>query len=283
MGDRSCGDEISGTLLSLRLRRRLLRHPPQRTELGLLETIAYPANTSASVGQDRYVGYRYDQGILAEVNGYGTMSYQANGTLAAVIHHNGVTESWDPDPNGMARPGRNHAGIDGVAPLWDSGPYAYDPAGNITTIGLRRYRYDQVGRLASESNPFPEGFYTYDVFGNRVASTVAKLNGDAFGRVTATVDVDSRTNRLRWTALYDGAGNLTQWAVDDLFTYDPVNVVVTHDAAGRGVHYLYTADDERVAQVERLTGADQQFHNKTTWTLRGLENQLLRVFTLPQS
>jgi RHS repeat-associated protein len=245
-------------------------------ELGLVGTVAYP--TTVAAGQDRFVGYTYDQGILTGVNGYGTVTYQPSGLVAAVAHGNGVSETWDPDPQGMARPARIRA-TNGGQTLWDSGSYAYDGAGNITTIGGRRFRYDQVGRLTYESNPYPEAFYSYDAFGNRTGSTIAHLNGDVFGRVTSTVDVDPHTNRLQGTALYDDAGNLTQWAVDDLFTYDALSMVTTHNAAGRVVHMLYTADDERIAQVERLPGTDGQLHNKTTWTLRAPENQLLRVFT----
>jgi RHS repeat-associated protein len=245
-------------------------------ELGLLDTVAYPETSFA--GQPRYVGYGYDQGILSAVNGYGTVTYQPSGVVAAVAHANGVSEVWDPDASGMARPARIRATSAGQT-LWDSGSYAYDGIGNIATIGPRRFRYDKVGRLSFESNPYPEAFYSYDAFGNRTGSTIAHVHGDVFGRVTTIVPLDAQTNRLQGTALYDSAGNMTQWAVDDTFTYDATSIVTTHNAAGRTVHYLYTADDERIAEVERLTGADQQLHNKTTWTLRATENQLLRVFT----
>jgi RHS repeat-associated protein len=245
-------------------------------EQGLLDTIDYPS-TSAT-GPLRYVGYTYDQGMLTGVNGYGTLAYQPTGLTATIAHANGVTETWDADPRGMQRPARIRAQV-GAQTLWDSGTYAYDGAGNITTIGGGAYRYDKVGRLTYEANPFPEGLYTYDAFGNRTGSTIAHVNGDVFGRVTTTIPVDSSTNRLQGTALYDTAGNLTQWAVDDTFTYDPASMVTTHNAAGRTVHYLYTADDERIAAIERLLGTDQALHNKTTWTLRSPEDQVLRVFT----
>ncbi len=47
---------------------------------------------------------------------------------------------------------------------------------------------------------------------------------------------------------------------------------------GRNERYLYTADDERIAIVKRIATANGT-KNKTEWTLRGTNNQLLRTFT----
>jgi hypothetical protein len=46
---------------------------------------------------------------------------------------------------------------------------------------------------------------------------------------------------------------------------------------GRQFRYLYTADDERIAVIERKRGTDQVYRNRTSWTLRGLDARLLRV------
>lgn len=57
-----------------------------------------------------------------------------------------------------------------AAPLWDSGVYAYDMAGNIKAIGADNYYYDELSRLtrsvmlASDTNHDLK--YSYDGFGN---------------------------------------------------------------------------------------------------------------------
>jgi len=58
------------------------------------------------------------------------------------------------------------------------------------------------------------------------------------------------------------------------FTYDALGVTTGVNSIGRSFRFLYTADDERLAAVELLPAG-----NRTTWTLRGLDNQLLRTWS----
>ncbi len=64
------------------------------------------------------------------------------------------------------------------------------------------------------------------------------------------------------------------------FTYDALSMttgatVTLSDGGTRTFANLYTADDERIALVEKLTGGA----TTTSWTLRGLDNHLLRTWT----
>src|SRR5712691_12929836 len=46
---------------------------------------------------------------------------------------------------------------------------------------------------------------------------------------------------------------------------------------GRDFRFLYDANNERIAAVERVTGTDGITRNKTTYTVRGITDQLLSV------
>src|SRR5438552_16610864 len=65
-----------------------------------------------------------------------------------------------------------HSEVTPGPPTWSSGPYAYDGAGNITSIGTagypgyESYMYDPLSRLTSASLPGHTESYTYDGFGN---------------------------------------------------------------------------------------------------------------------
>src|SRR5258708_7937291 len=119
------------------------------------------------------------------------ISYQPNGLIDTVVHGNGVSETWIPDPNGMTRPcaiftygsgvslasstggfypacGHSLAGGTGDAVKFGSGAYAYDGTGNITAIGSKTYTYDGVNRFTSSNNGES---VVYDVYGNITSHT----------------------------------------------------------------------------------------------------------------
>ncbi|HEV7485035.1 MAG TPA: RHS repeat-associated core domain-containing protein [Thermoanaerobaculia bacterium] len=80
---------------------------------------------------------------------------------------------------------------------------------------------------------------------------------------------------------YDAAGDVT---VDDqgrIITYDALSMTtgislpLPGETTTRNFLDIYTADDERIALVERLASGD----TKARWTLRGLDNRALRTWT----
>jgi hypothetical protein len=78
---------------------------------------------------------------------------------------------------------------------------------------------------------------------------------------------------------YDAAGNVTSDGQRQ-FTWDALGMLHATSFGGpqgRQFRYLYTADDERIAVIERKRGTDQVYRNRTSWTLRGLDARLLRV------
>ncbi|HXA20251.1 MAG TPA: RHS repeat-associated core domain-containing protein [Thermoanaerobaculia bacterium] len=119
---------------------------------------------------------------------------------------------------------------------WDSGPYAYDGAGNIVSIGTDNYLYDGVQRLHQSSTQGTPETYTYDGFGNMQTRTN-----------TIIPRVQASTNR------YDGYGyNEVGAATSDgsyVFSYDalgqPLSKIYNNDNS-KLEYYIYTPGDERI-------------------------------------
>jgi RHS repeat-associated protein len=153
---------------------------------------------------------------------------------------------------------------------WTAGPYLYDAAGNIKNIGAETYDYDPLSRLRHATLRGPDmtslqtQTFDYDEYGN--LKSTAKLGE------TVLLSPDVATNRLQGLG-YDAAGNLTQSGIQH-YSYDALGMLnkieLTGTAQPRMV-YAYTADDERLFAFDLST-------NTTHWTLRGLDNKVLRDF-----
>ncbi len=208
---------------------------------------------------------------------------QANGLIDTVTHGSGasaVEEHWVPDPNGMARPMM----IEMIAPAttrWQE--YAFDGAGNIVRIGNTSYTYDPLNRLTNWTEWFGTNVYgsttrITDGFGNHLY-TIQKgcgSSGRCFDTGFVPLAVDAGSNHYAHET-YDDAGNVVSDGTHT-FAYDGAGRMVSLIGNGRNERYLYTADDERIAIVKRIATANGT-KNKTEWTLRGTNNQLLRTFT----
>lgn len=159
---------------------------------------------------------------------------------------------------------------------WCSGQYQYDAMGNIRTIGNDAYVYDTVGRLVSgtadyqRSGIYSRQDYSYDGFGNlRSVSRTAGSVG-CLGACEMAYTASSVTNRINSNgAAYDVPGNLTN--IDSVtYEYDGVGSL-THESTGQeDRQFVYTADDERIATRNGVSW---------TWTVRGLDQKILREFT----
>ena len=242
--------------------------------------------------------------ILGSVAYASSIGYHPNGTLAQIVHGNGVTLSVGADPNAMPRPAS--FATTGATSNWLTGGYSYDGAGNIRSIGQSRFTYDLVSRLktadvlvegATGSLVFADGFesggtscwgatepplgsppascqsggsmvaqsYSYDAFGN-----LEQIAGNP-GRMT---DTDSTTNRLIG-ASFDAAGNMLAWS-GNTYEYDAFGMVTRRCPSGCVAgqpdwRYIYTADDERFWSLG-VGGL------ASTWSLRDLDGKVLREY-----
>ncbi|HSS18884.1 MAG TPA: RHS repeat-associated core domain-containing protein [Pyrinomonadaceae bacterium] len=189
------------------------------------------------------------------------ISYYTGGMTSSILHGNGVTDTFAPDPNYLPRYASITFRNGGNAQLWASGNYSYDGAGNITKQGSDWFAYDKVGRVVEGTSLDAGGKkrrYSYDAFGN-VTDYQTYANVTAGGGNPALVDnfvtnSQSTTNRLNLS--YDGAGNALGLAGQPaLYTYDAVNMV----KYAPGFTYLYTSDDERIWSLDKaaLSGTDK--------------------------
>jgi RHS repeat-associated protein len=155
--------------------------------------------------------------------------------------------------------------------------------GNIRAIGNDVYIYDTAGRLVSgtadvqRTGVQSRQDYSYDAFGNRVATSRAAGSVDCPGGCELPVTIDPNTNHINNSgAQYDAAGNLT--SIQNVVGGTTYTATYSYDAAGRLARatansddrqFLYTADDERIATANGATW---------TWTIRGLDGKVLREF-----
>lgn len=265
----------------------------QYNAIGAVKKVTYPCHIASANGScidtPLTVGYNYTNGVLSSIDdGAGfpatiwssSITYQPNGLIADVVHGNAkMHEKWTPDVAGMSRPGvitaRN--GSD-TLDLWSTGWYEYDGAGNIKWIGNTSYVYDDLEQLRTATNAVGTSFNAtttnYDAFGNILSTTQSYCgNNIRCGSTTSlTRSVDSAHNHYT-DMTYDSAGNVT---VDGhrTLTYDALGVTSSIAVSGRTFFYLYNADDERVAIVESKGSG----FNRTTYTLRGFGNQVLRSY-----
>jgi RHS repeat-associated protein len=245
--------------------------PVTRASMAGLLVHAFDIPVGTDPGTQRSVQLAYTQGLLTGVTSgattYGTISYYPNLLVSQIAHGNGVTETQGNDPNEMRRP--SSLAASGPWASWSSGGYSYDGTGNVKAIGTSWFTYDPVSRLVSSTlfdGPTGGGTqkqqsYTFDAFGN------LQSIGGTSGRSTPT---SSQTNRLSGAAVYDAAGNLTNWN-GATYTYDHFNQMTQMVSGSESWAYLYTADDERIWSYDTA-------RNISHWTVRDLGGKVLRDY-----
>jgi RHS repeat-associated protein len=224
-----------------------------------------------------------------------SITYHASGVPNTVPHANGTREIWGADAYKLPRPSSISVLNNSNVMLWSSGAYTYDGSGNITQIGdstatHTNYTYDAFNRLTGWNTSNPDGSYNltgvgYDAYGNWLhnAFSFCGPNGPirrCGGSSVVAAQLVGTTNHYVGVG-YDDAGNVTSDGSFDYartFTYDSTGMLMRAAIRGHDYRFLYTAAGERIAIVERVTGADNIIRNKTTFTLRGSGNQLLSTW-----
>ena len=240
-----------------------------------------PADCNTADPARPIVGHGYTNGFLTSVGTWASsITYAPNAMIDTVTHGSGtsaVREKWVGDSSGLARPcgiylygpgvtltadATANCGqrLTGSGAQWTSGMYSYDGAGNVKQIGNDTYAYDAFGRLTNWTVSGVAGTRAYDTWGN--------VTG-------AALTVNGTTNRYTQMT-YDAGGNVTNDGTRT-YAYDSMSMATAANAGGRAFRFVYTPSDERVAAVERIN-VGGVMRNKTTWTLRGMNNELQRVF-----
>lgn len=216
-------------------------------DLGMLVSQKYPRCTapgfcaSSEANDVRTVTRSYTNGWLTNVDGWTTqVDYHPSGTWKSVHHANGVVDHFTPDPDFTQRALRIHTtSVSPTVDNFDTGSMSYDGAGFIKGMGTDTFAYDGAGRLVSASMFDGDLLqqYSYDRFGNVLA--IEPNSPGSFPTV-----VDSATNRLSGTAVYDGAGNLESWGPYQ-WRYNTADQVVLQGP----MRYLYDAFGERAVTI----------------------------------
>jgi RHS repeat-associated protein len=251
---------------------------------GRTATLGYPfcpaGSTCAPLTGLGTLTNTYTNGFLTSIPGYApSITYHPNGLVQDVSFPNGAHWLQDNDPWSMPRPSQIRT--TGTSPTWTSGAYAYDGAGNITTVGSDSYLYDKVGRVTSGTalSGTRSQTYTYDSFGNAKTITTA---GGYLANVTMTPSAS--TNRLAEHP-YDSSGNVTSThqynsagavTSTNFYTwrYDPMGMaahVISNDGGSYNWTHVYTADEERLWAYDLVA-------NISYWRVRDLSGKVLTEF-----
>lgn len=248
-------------------------------ELSQIKNFQYPFAPTFSVenASPRTITRQYQDGYLTAVseptisNPYiSKLTYHPNEMLAGQVHGNGVTDFFDLDPLGYRL---GHISIESHAVLWSSGPFHYDPRGNIKSIGPDAFNYDRLSRMVHGQVTTQNGQLTqqasFDPFGNLTQFTEIGAGS------TRTFGVNQANNRIL-AAAYDQVGNMTQTNLGGQtfdYTYDALNKMTsTSENGSLESAFLYDASGNRIAIWNLATG-------QQTWTLRGADDQLARTFS----
>ena len=251
-------------------------------DLGRLAQLAYPdcqVSSHCPAGEPaRVVASAYSNGYLSKVGtttdpeAYAqSITYHSNGLWNQITRKSNVVTTQSVAPDSMRRPRQIEvSGLASGTPF-DTGTYAFDGAGNITSMGTDSFDYDTRSRLDKASVHGLSLDFDYDDFGNLTQrGTVSN---------PVTINVSASTNRIADTQMagYDDRGNVTSFR-GELLEYGPFSRL-THRNADGGPNddalwtALYTADDERLAVCD-ATGA----YTVARWSLRDLGGQVLSLY-----
>ncbi|MFZ5929835.1 MAG: RHS repeat domain-containing protein [Pseudomonadota bacterium] len=267
-----------------------------------LITLTYPSGRSVSYARDalgRVSGVSTKLDASAPpVTVASSITYAPFGPLTGLTFGNGValTQTYDQDYRltGIAATGVQNLG------------YSYDASGNITAIsdaqitsgkpaGDQSFAYDDLNRLtAANSSVYGPYAYSYDLAGNRIASSAGGVNEgytyalssnrlmsisgtplagaiprsftyDAAGNAAN----DNRGSGADYAYTHDSAGDMAQLDRDGLtlarYTSDARHLRVVKDLPGAAIpktHFLYDADGNLLAEHDGVSGAVQ---NELIW------------------
>ena len=260
-----------------------LQGNPTSTAFAIGSTTSWTDNYAWTVGSQLF--------SLSDTVGTRHFEYTPQGSLQKILDGvTGAQVSYGFDGDHRVN---STVGSDGNGTQILNQSYAYDAAGNLTTVTdniagkTYTFTYDSQNQLVQEQAPNGHTYtYTYDALGNR--TSVVDNNGT--GSTTTTYTYDTEGNRLSqitngtqtWNLAYDNSGNLTADGTNT-YTWNPANQLsqvkygtttetYTYDALGRritkngyGIHYYGKSTE--VAYVTNTTNA---FSKSFTYNGQGL-------------
>jgi RHS repeat-associated protein len=242
---------------------------------GRITQTSYPSCQAPCSAPSRTVTTNYTYGRPTSVPGYASaISYNHNGTLAAITHQNHVVFVETPDPTGMMRPSSLGvlSGIQGGSNPWQPEAYSYDSTGNITQIGSKGFTYDAKSRLFSAALPIaapqPYREHSYDAFGN--LTQIASGTGPGNTPTSTSYDTDAMNHLLGGT--YDNAGSLKAFQ-GSTYLWDPLQRLTDVSTGSEVWVHIYDALGERVWSWRTSSTRIDNY------ALRGQDGKVLSLFT----
>ncbi len=234
--------------------------------------------------RDQLVGIAHVAGNVRflKATSLGGIEYDSSGIPTKIYFENDSTQALDRDM--MHRLKSITSSWTGSAtPLFSTGTYQYDGAGNIAAIGSQKFSYDASGRLmtawmlpqasdvtAANNNVYQKIGYLYDPFGNilsqdMVQEAVTIPVGFEFSlNYDSTAESTGQNNRNRIISSgfsYDSNGNSQRFKgrlqQPAGATWDPRNRMRTFvlgdpNASGAPLeNYMYDASDYRIVDIDK--------------------------------
>lgn len=225
-----------------------------------------------------------NQGLPVEISSeldndlWAQYKYHPNFQIHRIDYSNLAHTDRTQGAHGMQRPARfkHYGGPAGNTLYFDSGDYQYDGAGNIWSIGVDKYEYDEVSRLVRGTAAVAGRFetYTYDLKDN--LTSVARDGGGAAGfNINGKNRLIGNVNRPPDT-VYDAAGNVVRVgpAANPIFelshdAYNMVSTIITQFPQPAEEYHAYGPGNFRWVSFNATTG--ERF-----WTLRDRDGKVLR-------
>ena len=199
-----------------------------------------------------------------------TYTYDPDGDLISTQNANGTTET------------RSYNSVNELTSIVDNGPsgviasfaYTYDPAGHVLTETdlndtTYTYTYDALYRVTQETiSGIGTLTWTYDLVGNRVASTIRRARRPAVSDISynANDELTSLTGSSNYaqTYTYDADGNTLTvtgagGASSATYTWDPLGRMIGASTGGNTISYTYNASGDRTS--ETVNGQTTTFLN----------------------
>ncbi len=250
---------------------------------GRLTGYGYPGCTTSGCDiADTTITYDYQRASLKAVNLNNqplvtVQAFQPSGAPAIFLRNNGVLDTRELDSYGW-RLASMYSDLNGQN-LWRSGRFTYDWSSNISSIGARQYKYDQLDRLTHASVEFGgeqwEQAISYDEYGN-----ITVLQSGPPGELEdlfSDLTVDGSSNRITGPNIsYDVVGAVVSGLYGGKqfsFERNVLGQIAMSQSDSDQSAFIYDADDERIGSY---SFSDGQY----LFTLRDKENQIVRKLSI---
>jgi len=254
------------------------------------ETMVTPDGSSAKIISGYQHGLLTSRVFSSDAKGAKKITYHPSGTIDGILINDDseigmrwIKKEEDTATGRLASISYLLGSDPNSTPIWTTGMYSYDGAGNIYKVGDNNYYYDNLSRMvqAEVSHGLYKymASYTYDDYGNMKQKTIQQVAGSDPQSMSADFNMNAtiNTSTNRYATLtngpysnvdystngYDANGNQLKF-LNWQFTYDEMNRLTRAVNSIESPGYYYDADGERMAVINRrnVTSGTSQYYLK---------------------